>query len=80
MWGKDLAGETEEVYEVGVGVFAVWGIGTEGVPGGEEGETIGDEVVYCGELERGLEEAGDIFLEIALVEGGEDGECCATVS
>ena len=70
----------EEVYEVGVGVFAGWGIGTEGVPGGEEGETIGDEVVYGGELEWGLEEAGDVFLEIALVEGGEDGEFCATVS
>ena len=50
------------------------------MPSGEEGEAVGDEVVYCSELEWGLEEASDIFLEIALVEGGEDGEFCATVS
>jgi hypothetical protein len=70
----------EEIYGVGVGVVVGWGIGTQGMPRGEEGETIGDEVVYRGELEWRLEESSDVFLEIALVEGGQNGEFCETVS
>ena len=50
------------------------------MPGREEGEAVGNKVVDCGELERGLEETGNVFLEIAMVECGEDGKLYETLS